>query len=109
MVALPELAVPARRVDSVAATDGLVLTLEHFGASRCEDAANRTLMFAHGFGQTRHAWSDTASAIAGDGFHCIAADGRGHGESGWLPGGAYRLDQFVDDARTLAGTGAPLT
>jgi pimeloyl-ACP methyl ester carboxylesterase len=96
--------VPARRVDHVVAPDGLVLTVEHFGARGCEDAAPRTVMFAHGFGQTRHAWSDTAASIAGDGFHCIAADGRGHGDSGWLPGGAYALDQFVADVHALAAS-----
>lgn len=94
----------AGRPGAVVATDGLVLAVEHFIADRGADNLARTVLFAHGFGQTRHAWSDTAASIARDGFHCITADGRGHGDSGWLPGGAYDLDQFIDDARTVART-----
>ena len=41
------------------ANDGVALAVEHFGAA---DAP--TLLFAHGFGQTRHAWSETANALA---------------------------------------------
>ncbi len=98
MVACPELTVVPETVETLVASDGLPLSIARYG----ETDAERTVAFAHGFGQTRHAWHDTARAIASAGFHCVAADGRGHGESGWVPGGAYSLDPFVDDARTLA-------
>ena len=79
------------------ANDGVSLAVEHFGAG---DAP--TLLFAHGFGQTRHAWSETASALALEDWHCVIADGRGHGDSGWREDGDYNLDQFVDDLALLA-------
>ena len=42
------------------------------------------------------------------GIDVVLPDARGHGESDWLPGGAYRLDQFVGDAHALAAQAAPL-
>lgn len=97
MVACPALAPAPGRTASLEAADGVPLSLEHHG-----EGAPRAVVFAHGFGQTRHAWSDTAVAIAAEGYHCVAADGRGHGDSGWLAGGEYAIDQFVDDARRIA-------
>ena len=55
------------------------------------------VIFAHGFGQTRNAWSGTARALAASGWRCIAADARGHGDSGWRDDGNYDFGQFIDD------------
>src|SRR5438105_475244 len=78
------------------AADGMTLALECFGAG---DAP--TILFAHGFGQTRHAWTATASTLAASGYRCICVDGRGHGESGWLEHEDYTIDQYIADAREL--------
>ncbi|HET9483423.1 MAG TPA: alpha/beta fold hydrolase [Xanthomonadales bacterium] len=80
-------------------TDGLALEVEHYGPDD-----GRAIVFAHGFGQTRHAWSATAARLAERGYRCLTADGRGHGESAWLDGGDYTLDHFIDDARRLAAS-----
>lgn len=61
-----------------------------------------TLLFAHGFGQTRGAWSAAVSALAEQGCRCVSFDSRGHGESERVPGGEYHIEQFVDDLRRLA-------
>ncbi|MGO4702340.1 alpha/beta fold hydrolase [Dyella sp. 2RAB6] len=61
-----------------------------------------TLLFAHGFGQTRHAWTATAAALAGEGFRCVTFDSRGHGESERVPDGDYHMEQFVADLVGLA-------
>src|SRR5438045_2566606 len=79
------------------APDGLALTYELHG-----DAADPAVLFAHGFGQTRHAWSATATALAGHGYSGYCVDGRGHGESAWSSDGHYDLEQFIADARALA-------
>lgn len=84
------------RIETLRTRDGVALCLEHVG-----DAGAPPVIFAHGFGQTRHAWNDTAAAIAAQGRHAVSIDGRGHGNSGWLVGDAYRLEQFVDDARQV--------
>jgi len=65
-------------------------------------AGRPSLLFAHGFGQTRGAWRGAAAALAGTGCRCVAFDTRGHGESDWLAGGDYHMDQFTDDLLRLA-------
>ena len=60
------------------------------------------LLFAHGFGQTRGAWSGAAAALATAGCRCVSFDSRGHGESGRMTGGDYRMEQFADDLRRVA-------
>ncbi len=99
-MAVPNLRPGARigtsRLHRLASADGLELAVETWPGSR-----PTPLIFAHGFGQTRHAWSGTASRLATQGWICHAADGRGHGDSGWLPGGRYGFDQFVGDVAAL--------
>ena len=89
---------PEPRPRWLKAADGVVLRLDEWG-----DDGRPPVCFAHGFGQTRHAWHGTAQQLARNGYHCHTADGRGHGDSGWVNGGSYTLDQFVDDATRLAG------
>lgn len=74
------------------ANDGVALAAQVHG--RLDDPP---LILSHGFGQTRQAWTATADRLAVAGLRCIALDSRGHGDSGWLPGGRYEIDQFVDD------------
>jgi pimeloyl-ACP methyl ester carboxylesterase len=100
MVACPALADDGA-LARVSSHDGLELAVESHGP------APAGILYAHGFGQTRHAWTQTARALAARGLSGLAVDARGHGESGWLPGGAYRLDQFVGDAHALAAHAAP--
>jgi pimeloyl-ACP methyl ester carboxylesterase len=83
---------PSIRCEPLLARDGVALALETHGAPH-----SPALVFAHGFGQTRHAWSLSAAALAAEGWQCITADARGHGESGWRADGAYEFAQFVDD------------
>ena len=62
------------------------------------------LLFAHGFGQTRHAWNGAATVLADAGCRCVTFDSRGHGESDRLVAGSsgYHMDQFADDLLRLA-------
>ena len=79
------------------ARDGLRLAVEARG-----DPHAPALVFAHGFGQTRHAWTASATTLAQDGWYCLTADARGHGQSGWRDDGIYDFPQFVDDLVLLA-------
>lgn len=79
------------------AGDGVALALDRFGP-----AAAPAVVFAHGFGQTRHAWEQSARQLAGAGWSCVTADARGHGESGWSREGAYEYAQFIDDLTRIA-------
>jgi pimeloyl-ACP methyl ester carboxylesterase len=77
----------------------VALAIESVGAP---DAPS--VLFAHGFGQTRQAWSVSALALAAHGYRALLADGRGHGESGWNPPLLpYSMQQFVDDLDAVAG------
>ncbi|MFC5582550.1 alpha/beta fold hydrolase [Rhodanobacter terrae] len=65
-------------------------------------AGDPTLLFAHGFGQTRGAWSGAAAALAETGCRCVTFDTRGHGESDRVVSGDYHMDQFADDLLRMA-------
>jgi pimeloyl-ACP methyl ester carboxylesterase len=80
------------RFDTIAARDGLPLAVEQRGPA---DAP--TVLFAHGFGQSRHAWAQAAGGLAAHGWCAVTFDARGHGDSGRLADGRYALEQFVDD------------
>lgn len=84
-------------MNTLHAADGVGLRFESHGDMRAP-----TLLFAHGFGQTRQSWSATASRLAECGWHCLSADARGHGDSGWCDAGAYAFSQFIDDLTLLA-------
>ena len=61
------------------------------------DPAALPVLLLHGGGQTRHAWGATARTLANDGFHTIALDLRGHGESDWAPDGRYVAAHYIED------------
>lgn len=88
---------PNRRVVRLVAQDGVELVTERFGG---DDAS--AVIFAHGFGQTRRAWTATALAVAASGRQSITADARGHGDSGWRDDGNYDFAQFVTDLVLIA-------
>jgi len=79
-----------------AAGDGLELAVQTRHA-----AGRPTLLFAHGFGQTRGAWNAAAEALAAEGCRCVTFDARGHGESSRVPDGDYHMNQFAEDLLAL--------
>jgi pimeloyl-ACP methyl ester carboxylesterase len=66
--------------------------------------SGRPVLLLHGGGQTRHAWSRTARQLAGEGWHAVALDQRGHGDSEWVTDGAYAFPDFAADAEAVART-----
>lgn len=76
--------------------DGVGLAADVWG-----DPGRPAAVLLHGGGQTRHAWKRTAAILAGHGFHTLAVDLRGHGDSGWSPDGDYRIDRFAADVADL--------
>jgi pimeloyl-ACP methyl ester carboxylesterase len=67
--------------------------------------AETSVLFAHGFGQTRQAWTRTMLALGRAGLGSAAWDLRGHGQSGRNPDGeAYAVEQFIDDALAVRAT-----
>ncbi|PPU76970.1 alpha/beta hydrolase [Xanthomonas cucurbitae] len=91
----------AAAVSSVPAGDAL-LAVSVRGAAQAP-----TVVLAHGFGQTRHAWEATATALAAAGYRALCYDARGHGESSANPADTpYSRTQFTDDLIVLAGNQA---
>lgn len=79
-------------------SDGTPLTADCFGES-----VPPSILFAHGFGQTRLSWRSTAEKAARRGFHSVCVDGRGHGDSARNPPGRpYQVVDFVADLAAIA-------
>ncbi|AEO43227.1 MULTISPECIES: alpha/beta fold hydrolase [Xanthomonas] len=63
-----------------------------------------SVLFAHGFGQTRHAWDATAATLADRGYRTLSYDARGHGDSSANAADhPYSATQFTDDLIVMAG------
>jgi pimeloyl-ACP methyl ester carboxylesterase len=62
----------------------------------------RPVLLLHGGGQTRHAWARTARVLAGRGWHAVAMDQRGHGDSEWIADKAYSFEDYGADAAAVA-------
>ena len=77
--------------------DGIELAADAWG-----NPDHPPVILLHGGGQTRHAWKNTARALAEQGFHAMAVDLRGHGDSGWSADGVYSMERFVSDLRCVA-------
>ena len=65
-------------------------------------AAGQPVLLLHGGGQTRHAWARTARRLAEAGFHAVALDQRGHGDSEWVADAAYAFRDYAADAVAVA-------
>jgi pimeloyl-ACP methyl ester carboxylesterase len=77
--------------------EGLKLVADTWG-----DPSHSPVLFAHGGGQTRHAWGNTARALGDNGWYTVSIDQRGHGDSAWAPNGDYRFDVFAEDLIDVA-------
>jgi len=84
-------------VKELEGASGLRLVAEAFGTPE-----HPGLLFLHGGGQTRHAWNESARALAAEGWYVLTLDLRGHGDSQWAPDGDYTLDAFAEDIRLVA-------
>lgn len=55
------------------------------------------VVLQHGGGQTRHAWKGAGETLGSAGYHAVAFDARGHGDSDWAPPEQYGQDYMVED------------
>jgi pimeloyl-ACP methyl ester carboxylesterase len=65
------------------------------------------VILLHGGGQTRHSWRGTVRTLGALGYHALAFDARGHGDSDWSARSDYSYDRLADDLLTVASTMAP--
>lgn len=62
------------------------------------------VLYLHGGGQTRQSWGNAVEEAARRGYRAVTVDLRGHGESGWAPGGRYSMADFSGDIRRVIAT-----
>jgi len=65
------------------------------------DSRHPLVVLQHGGGQTRHAWRGTGQVLGDAGYHAVAFDARGHGDSDWAEEGAYSQDVMVQDLQCV--------
>ena len=73
------------------------------------DDGGPLVLLQHGGGQTRHAWKSAGETLGASGYHAVAFDARGHGDSDWAPDGLYGQDVMVKDLQCIiAALGQPM-
>ncbi|MEZ0359297.1 alpha/beta fold hydrolase [Mycobacterium sp. SA01] len=90
-------------------TNELALVADEWNRG-AESAAERpTILMLHGGGQNRFSWKNTGQVLADHGFHVIALDARGHGDSDRAPDADYSVDSLSADVlRVLEQIGRPV-
>jgi pimeloyl-ACP methyl ester carboxylesterase len=63
-----------------------------------------SIVLLHGAGQTRHSWKRSVSSLAARGYHALALDARGHGDSGWASDADYSVEALADDLLAVIAT-----
>ncbi|MEE6175858.1 alpha/beta fold hydrolase [Mycobacterium sp. 050134] len=79
-----------------AGRDGITLVADEW--NRGIDAQGRpSILMLHGGGQNRFSWKNTGQILADEGFHVVALDSRGHGDSDRSPDADYAVDTLTAD------------
>ncbi len=87
---------------------GITLVADEW--NRAQAAAGwPTVLMLHGGGQNRFSWKNTGQVLADDGFHVVAIDARGHGDSDRAPGADYAVETLTADIMlVLEAIGRPV-
>lgn len=89
--------------------DGITLVGDEWNAGVDPATAPGTVLMLHGGGQNRFSWKKTGRILADRGYHVVALDTRGHGDSDRAPGADYALDTLVADVlAVLDAIGRPV-
>lgn len=87
------------RMELIGTGDGLTLAATVSG-----ERGQPAVILLHGGGQTRHSWRGTVRSLGALGYHALAFDARGHGDSDWSANSDYSYDRLADDLQTVAST-----
>ncbi|MCV7224516.1 alpha/beta hydrolase [Mycolicibacterium komossense] len=67
------------------------------------------MLMLHGGGQNRFSWKKTGDVLADRGFHVVAVDTRGHGDSDRAPDADYALESLSGDVlHIIEAIGGPV-
>lgn len=87
-------------------TEDLVLVADEWNAG---SGSGPSILLLHGGGQNRFSWKNTGQILANAGFHVVALDSRGHGDSDRSPDANYTVDALcADTLKVLEQIGRPV-
>jgi pimeloyl-ACP methyl ester carboxylesterase len=90
-------------------TQGLTLVADEWNRGADASADRPSVLMLHGGGQNRFSWKNTGQALADEGFHVVALDSRGHGDSDRAPDADYDVDTLSADVmQVLDAIGRPV-
>ena len=77
--------------------DDLKLVADEWNRGAPGAAGRPTVLMLHGGGQNRFSWKNTGQILADLGYHVVALDSRGHGDSDRAPRGDYSVEALCGD------------
>jgi pimeloyl-ACP methyl ester carboxylesterase len=77
--------------------NGLTLVADEWNRGADAAADRPTILMLHGGGQNRFSWKNTGQILADAGFHVVALDSRGHGDSDRAPDADYDIETLTSD------------
>lgn len=81
--------------------NGVTLAADEWNRGAPDAAGYPTILMLHGGGQNRHSWHKTGQILAGRGYHVVALDTRGHGDSDRSPNADYAIETLTADALSV--------
>ncbi|GAB7068799.1 alpha/beta hydrolase [Mycobacterium hodleri] len=88
--------------------DDLALVADEWNRGVGTADGRPSILMLHGGGQNRHSWKNTGQVLADGGFHVVALDSRGHGDSDRSPTADYSVDSLcADTLRVVDQIGGP--
>ena len=88
--------------------DDLTLVADEWNRGADTSGERPAILMLHGGGQNRHSWKNTGQVLADRGFHVVALDSRGHGDSDRSPTANYSVDALgADTLRVIDQIGGP--
>ena len=90
--------------------EDLALVADEWNQDGARDNTDKpTVLMLHGGGQNRFSWKNTGQILAEEGFHVVALDSRGHGDSDRSSDANYTVNALCDDTlRVLEQIGRPV-
>jgi pimeloyl-ACP methyl ester carboxylesterase len=89
--------------------DDLNLIADEWNRGADSTADHPSILMLHGGGQNRHSWKNTGQTLADAGFHVVALDSRGHGDSDRSPTADYSVESLCGDTlQVLYQIGRPV-
>ncbi|MGV0626788.1 alpha/beta fold hydrolase [Mycolicibacter minnesotensis] len=89
---------------------GVTLVADEWNRDDAAASGRPAILMLHGGGQNRHSWHKTGAILAGQGYHVVALDTRGHGDSDRAPDADYAIETMAADVlAVIDAIGRPVT